>query len=181
MGKMGTNCSWLCNCPWYRTYFYVIQKPNEQRTENNGVHWQRRVKYLIITPQWMHNILSFTCAEVFTQKLLLMIITTPSNSLLSSFQTSHTNKNKQIHIGRRTGKKERWKKKSLFFFFDPKCRVCFIFVNSPPLLSTPLSLSVRLSLPPCAQITIWESLISSGAETSIWALSWRATVRQSVG
>lgn len=33
-----------------------------------------------------------------------------------------------------------------------------------------LSLSVHLLLPPCTQITIWESLISSEADTGIWAL-----------
>lgn len=62
-------------------------------------------------------------------------------------------------------------KKTHIIYLTPECRACFILVNSPHLHTSPLSLSVRLSLLPCAQITIWESLISSKADTSVWALS----------
>lgn len=42
-------------------------------------------------------------------------------------------------------------------------------VSSPLLLYTFSSFSVHLSLPTCTQIAIWGSLISSGADASIWA------------
>ena len=54
------------------------------------------------------------------------------------------------------------------------CRVCFILVNSPPHLPALPSLVSAPLHSPRTQIAVWEALISSEADTSVWGVELRA-------